>query len=378
MASYSTRIYGADNISFMPSEDNTYRSNLSTGSTVTWFGGGTTSVVQVNDPDNFFSEANTNQTLAAPATWEGTNYTAGQVVSPSFGINFTDGSGNSYTVISFNFSPNTANQLADSLVWVGNNVPPNGTVLTVTSEFNTAGGTTPLNSDLAVCFASETLMQTNKGPVPAGKVTEAHTLRDVHGDYWPVRMRTHRTLGTAEFLDTPNHIPCCIPAGALGHGLPFRDLVVSANHGIFLKSDVARNICGIDTPMISAKFLCDFNGIHRQVEREEVTWIHFLLDHHVALDVHGIGAESLLLSPQVLRTLPEPRIKELRRKYPMIWRERGKTPHHRLSRKQSEKLLVRSVKNNKPLCQQAETRSQLTGSLPVTQLCSNSSVQAHL
>lgn len=142
MADHDVAIFAAGNIAnpqnpgFLPAEDNTYLSDLTTGDQITWLGGGESTVVTIVDNvDSVFDEADSNQTLRDPVIFDGASYGAGQVVTPTYTINFSGSDGQSYVMSSFNFSPNTNNEIPDAVFWEGRNPPP-GTVLTVLSEVN--------------------------------------------------------------------------------------------------------------------------------------------------------------------------------------------------------------------------------------------------
>ena len=52
-----------------------------------------------------------------------------------------------------------------------------------------------------------------------------------------------------------------IGAGALGAGLPERDLMVSPQHRVMVRSDLARELSGQDEVLVAAKHLLAVEGI---------------------------------------------------------------------------------------------------------------------
>jgi hypothetical protein len=76
--------------------------------------------------------------------------------------------------------------------------------------------------------------------------------------------------------------PVLISAGAIGHGLPARDLVVSPDHALYLRGR-----------LIPAKALLNGSSI-RQLNRDSVTYYHIELPAHGVLFAEGAAAESYL------------------------------------------------------------------------------------
>jgi len=76
--------------------------------------------------------------------------------------------------------------------------------------------------------------------------------------------------------------PVLIAAGALGGGLPWRDLIVSPDHAIYL-----------DGHLIPAKALLNGFSI-RQLKRKQITYYHIELAEHGILFAEGAPAESYL------------------------------------------------------------------------------------
>lgn len=97
--------------------------------------------------------------------------------------------------------------------------------------------------------------------------------------------------------------PVLIKTGALGVGLPARDLIVSSQHRIFVGARGQLEDCFESEALAPAKALTSLRGIRYMSEKAKVTWIHIALDNHEVLYANGCLAESLLLGPMALQGL---------------------------------------------------------------------------
>ncbi|MDO5704419.1 MAG: Hint domain-containing protein [Paracoccus sp. (in: a-proteobacteria)] len=153
------------------------------------------------------------------------------------------------------------------------------------------------------CFAAGTLIDTARGPRPVESLCA--------GDMIVTRDSGHRRLawvrGTAvdaTRLDVqPNLRPIRIRAGALGQGAPARDLIVSPQHRLLVRSIIIRRMFGHDEVLVAAKHLLGLPGISVLNPPEGIEYWHLLFDGHEILRANGAWAESLLTGPQALKGL---------------------------------------------------------------------------
>src|SRR5690606_18039618 len=78
-----------------------------------------------------------------------------------------------------------------------------------------------------LCFARGTLIETVRGAIAVEELTLGDLIRTLDSGYQAIRWIGCRKLGSNELAASPKLQPVRIKAGALGAGLPLRDLVVS-------------------------------------------------------------------------------------------------------------------------------------------------------
>lgn len=169
-------------------------------------------------------------------------------------------------------------------------VTATGTFTGVTFTLNGDGGTfsiiviKSLTAKNVSCFTAGTMIDTPNGPVEIESLQPGDVVKTSDGNETQVRW-----LGT-QFMDTrirhPQLVnPICITAGALGNGLPKRDLHLSQDHAIAL-----------DGVLYNAGALVNGETIYRvpEMPREGFTYYHIETDAHELLSVEGIAAESFI------------------------------------------------------------------------------------
>lgn len=153
------------------------------------------------------------------------------------------------------------------------------------------------------CFAQGTLIETQTGPVAVEDlevgmmvVTRDHGLQEL-------RWIGSRVLGSKMLDLNPNMRPIRISAGALGGGLPKRDLLVSPQHRILVRSKIAQKMFGAAEVLVAAKQLLQIEGIDIALDMEGVKYFHFLFDRHEIVISEGAETESLYTGKEALKSI---------------------------------------------------------------------------
>lgn len=149
------------------------------------------------------------------------------------------------------------------------------------------------------CFTPGTLMATPRGEVPVEELRAGDRVITRDNGLQEIRWIGARSLGAGELMAAPNLRPVLIRAGALGHGLPERDMLVSPQHRLLLTSERAALYFGEREVLAAAKHLIGMEGID-EVETRGVTYVHFLCDRHEVVLSNGAWTESFQPGEQVM------------------------------------------------------------------------------
>lgn len=132
-------------------------------------------------------------------------------------------------------------------------------------------------------FLAGTRIETPAGETPVESLRPGHPIRTAEGRILPVRQVGRQAMVT-RLADPWAGLPIRLAAGALGAGLPRRDLLVCADHGLLL-----------DGLLVQAGALVGLPGITRATPAAATfTWWHVGLLEHALLVAEGVAAESFL------------------------------------------------------------------------------------
>lgn len=220
--------------------------------------------------------------------------------------------------------------------------------------------TTDFDDDLKVpCFANGTLIETADGPVAVEDLRPGMMVRTADRGYQPLRLAMSRQVGSAWQMQNQKLCPVRISAGALGNGLPLRDLRVSRQHRILASSPICERMFGTREVLVPAIRLTDLPGIFIEEDGASVSYFHLLFDRHEVIFAEGAAAESLFLGPHVLEGLSPEARKELLTLFPNAAELcEAAVPARRIPEgSRIRGLIDRHAKNGKPLVQQQAPRA---------------------
>jgi len=301
----------------------------------------------------FQDDLDTLQFLTEPLSINGFDYPVGTQVQNEFILvtDVPDPNGGFVQIIVLRFDPpgtpggsglsTTAYTLTGSI--------PEGTTFTITSQIANVTGTGAPPYPTFVCFTAGTMVLTDKAEVAIETLAPGDLVATLDHGLQPVRWVGARTLGKTALDENPNLRPIRIKAGALGAGKPARDLKVSQQHRIFVRSKIAMRMFDACEVLVHAKHLLGLTGIEIAQDVPSVTYAHVMCDDHEIIQANGAFAETLYTGTEAMKAMsPAARaeIAQIFGEVPYLERPLARpTPKGRLAKR----MVARHVKNAKCL-----------------------------
>ena len=154
-----------------------------------------------------------------------------------------------------------------------------------------------------ICFARGTMIETDCGPIAIEELQRCDRVETMDCGFQTIRWIASRRLDAAELQANPNLRPIRIRAGALGHGLPYDDLLVSPQHRVLVVSKIALRMFGCSEILVAAKQLLLIDGIDVATDVDEVEYFHFLCNRHQIVFAQGAPTESLFTGIEALKAV---------------------------------------------------------------------------
>ena len=192
------------------------------------------------------------------------------------------------------FTVNAAGRQVESFNLTGLSTTRNGISI---EEGNWAGSSFP------VCFVAGTMILTDDGEVAVETLKQGDLVMTMDHGLQPVRWIGVQKMSGVALAAANNRRPVRIKAGALGYGMPKRDLMVSQQHRMLVRSIVAQRMFGENEVLIAAKHLELLDGVDIIKDADAVTYVHFLCDAHEVVFANGAPSETFYTGPQALKSV---------------------------------------------------------------------------
>lgn len=195
---------------------------------------------------------------------------------------------------------------------------------------------------ISPCFTPGTLIATPRGErlVENLQVGDRVITRD--NGIQQIRWIGHNAMGREGLARASYLQPILIRQGALGNGLPERDMMVSPNHRVLVANDKTALYFEDREVLVAAKHLTGLIGIDA-VETTAVTYIHFMFTQHEVVLSDGAWTESFQPGDQSLRGLDNAQRNEIFELFPDLRHAEGQEAYpsaRRTLRKREAKMLL--------------------------------------
>lgn len=216
----------------------------------------------------------------------------------------------------------------------------------VVTFFDAAGvvtGTTDFSEieNVIPCFTPGTLIATPKGERRVEDLKAGDRVITRDNGIQEIRWLGSRDMTRDELAGASHLQPVLICKGALGNGLPERDMMVSPNHRVLVANDKTALYFEDREVLVAAKHLTGLPGVD-VIETSSVTYIHFMFDQHEVVLSDGAWTESFQPGDLTLRGLDNAQRNELLELFPELKTEKGQAayPAARRSLKKHEAHLL--------------------------------------
>ena len=176
------------------------------------------------------------------------------------------------------------------------------------------------------CFTPGTLIATPRGErkIEDLRVGDRVITRDngIQEIAWIGR----KHLTGREIIQQPNLRPVLIKRGALGQGLPERDMMVSPNHRMLVSSEKTQLYFEETEVLAAAKHMVGADGIHA-VDPMQTTYIHFMFERHEVVLANGAWSESFQPGDYALGGVADAQRDEILSLFPDLQTAKGRAAY---------------------------------------------------
>lgn len=230
-------------------------------------------------------------------------------------------------------------------------IPEVGVTFTTNNKDQSADGLDPADIPDTPCFVRGTLIETSCGPKPIEVLRTGDDVLGYGGKLLKLRKVFRRSFNRRELAANEKLYPVRITAGALGEGLPRRDMLVSRQHRMLVSSKIVKRMFGQSDALIPAIRLVTVPGIFIDWRVLNIEYFHLLFDQHEVIFAEGTPSESLLTGKEAINCLGPEILEEVQTIFPELMdQDCFPVPACFIPEaKQQKKLIARHLKNNKPL-----------------------------
>lgn len=257
-------------------------------------------------------------------------------VENEYEVTLFDGAGTAYRMVGVSITEGYSTTVV-GVMFDGPSPPPGTTLHYIqgVSSYGGSGQSVPVPEEV-VCFLAGTRIQTPDGPCAIEDLMPGQLVVTLNRGAQPIRW-----IGRSSVCGLGRLAPVCIRAGALGNE---RDLFLSPNHRVLVRSSTAELWYGQAEVLVPAKALVD--GVHiRTVPMPRADYFHIMLDDHQMVFSEGIATETLFTGAMTQDILDAEQAESLRMQAADIDTMAQVLSHMALTLREARALLRSDVRN---------------------------------
>lgn len=193
------------------------------------------------------------------------------------------------------------------------------------------------------CFTPGTTIATSKGERLVEELQVGDRIITRDNGIQEIAWMGHKEMSGKQLLQNPHLQPILIKAGALGNGLPERDMMVSPNHRVLVASELTQLYFEENEVLAAAKHMVGADGIHA-VDVMQTTYIHFMFERHEVVLSNGAWTESFQPGDYSLKGIGNSQRNEIMELFPELATKTGLTNYQsarKALKKHEAKLLLK-------------------------------------
>jgi hypothetical protein len=165
-----------------------------------------------------------------------------------------------------------------------------------------------LDDIVITCFARGTLIRTPKGEIAVQDLQAGDLVETLDDGPCPIQWVGSRLVSPDFMRLRPELRPILVPAGALGDGLPLRDLLLSPAHRVLVRSSRLDLLFGMHEGLVPVKMLVGcIDGIRVVNDTAAlaggIEYFHILFNKHQIVWSEGAETESFHPAERTVSTL---------------------------------------------------------------------------
>ena len=194
----------------------------------------------------------------------------------------------------------------------------NGTVEFLDGNGQVIGSMSFSNIEKVIpCFTPGTRIVTDRGDIPVEDLVAGDLVLTRDNGLQPLRWVGQRKLSLADLIVQPKLRPVRIAQGALGQGLPCREMKVSPQHRMLVEGWRAEMLFGEAEVLVAATHLTGLPGVE-QVLTGGVTYVHIMFDRHEIVLADGAWSESFQPAQRMLNSMDTAASEEILTLFPEL------------------------------------------------------------